>query len=439
MKFSILSLILISLNCSLIAQLYIKPSFSYSHDFFKNYYGNSSSYQINTQNLTLNKSYFINSTFGNGFKTGSSIGYKIKNNVCFELGFNYFKGKNKLFKRNYFRSYNYMFQSTTLKNSEFLILNPAIIHQFILTNKIDNYIKIGFITGKGKINEKFIFSDNLNTGESYRLYSGNYVYGFNLAYGFNYNFTSKISLFSEIEFSSINYSPRFYINYENNNNGHVTYVYNTYSSIELENIDRSLYHINNFNFTLGVKYNLADKEYNKNKYGIELSSGILINKYVVDNPVLPKKLRHQYLIYLPVNLSFLVNFNRLNIGIGCKELFNTNVIKINFTKPNFKTFHVAYLNAEYNVINYNKYALAPNIKFGIYDYFSDYWFNNNKVFETESKLYYEFGLNNQIRFNNYDILINPSISFMGLYPKIPSTYLYTFFIYGINLGIRHWF
>ncbi|OFX50727.1 MAG: hypothetical protein A2046_13720 [Bacteroidetes bacterium GWA2_30_7] len=424
--------------CGLNAQLYIKPTFSYSRDFFKNYNGNYSNYQTLTSNSTVSEVQYLNSTLGNGIKAGSSLGYRFKNNLCFELGFFSFTGKYDLFRSWYQQTINYKAETKTFMKSEFLILNPTIIHQFSLTNKIDNYIKIGFVTGKGKINEKFIYSNTLNTGEAYRLYSGSYIYGFNLAYGFDYNFTSKISLFSEIEYNTINYSPSYNVTYKIVTNGSSIDIYNSYGSIELDDLNRTLYNINNFNFTLGIKYNLADKEYNKNRFGVEFSSGLLRNRYTVDNPILPEKQRTKNLIYSPVNLCFLVNYKRLNIGIGGKVIFNTNILENDKNKPNFKSFNIAYFSTEYNFINKEKFAIAPNIKFGIYDYFSNYWYNS-KGLRNYSKLYYEYGFVFQIKFEKIILIANPAMSFMKLIPKIPITYPRKFLLYGINLGIRKYF
>jgi len=418
------------------AQLYIKPILGYGYDVFSNYMSISNYRSMATDTITTFKSQ--NSKISNGIKFGCSFGKDISKNIDFELGLYYFRGFNTLMSETEFTYWNSFYKSLDYSNIRLFVVNPSVYYSSEINNKLSSYLKLGFLIGTGRINYKSnrIYPDN----KIYTSYSnGNYFIGFNSAFGFMLKLNNRISLFNELEFNSLNYTPLYSTekkhekNNDNLNQNSATKEFvNEYSipdgAFRNNKEPKRTLKFNNISFNFGIKYNIQETKTEENKSKLELTTGASLISSYYDSRVLKYKYSESNFNTL-LDINVLYSFNKLYIGIGGKGFFNTKNYKNTTAEKilvKLNSLNVAYVQCEYDVVNKNKYSLAPNFRAGYFDIVSNNWTLNTDA----DRFYYEFGINNKIKLNNNQLIIRPSISYMTL--------SYTYFIsYGLNIGIRY--
>jgi len=182
----------------------------------------------------------IRGSYGAGLTLGGSFGYRFSQHVSLELGLAYVQGK----KFNTVSTYSDT-QSDVLKSagresetsySKSVLFTPSL--KFIASERVlTPYMLLGPVVGKIKFSremDRTLEEDGLQFSEyRYTKYSGGLSLGVRGGIGVNLKVNSKVSLFSEIVFTGMNYYPeqseisRYTINGEEKLNTLTTHVRKT--------------------------------------------------------------------------------------------------------------------------------------------------------------------------------------------------------------------
>ena len=143
-------------------------------------------------------------TLGDGLTFGANLGYMFNKNIGFELGANYLMGSN--IKSN---STSYTGSISNRESSaKMLQIKPTLVFRAGY-DKINPYAKIGLLIGSGKITSSENGKDaSGNTSEQTRELSGGTSIGFHASLGALYKISDKISLFGELNLTSLEYAPK---------------------------------------------------------------------------------------------------------------------------------------------------------------------------------------------------------------------------------------
>lgn len=157
----------------------------------------------------------VRGSYGAGLTLSGSFGYRFSQHVGIELGLAYLQGK----KINTTSTYSDT-QSDVLKNagsesetsfSKGVFFTPSL--KFIASErKLTPYMLIGPVVGKVKFNREMnrtLEEDGLQSSEyRYTKYSGGLSLGIRGGVGVTLKVNSKVSLFSEVIFTGMNYYPK---------------------------------------------------------------------------------------------------------------------------------------------------------------------------------------------------------------------------------------
>lgn len=446
MKAFIFILLFLFTNFGLKAQLYIKPILGYCYDVFKNYKGGGIYYDISIANDTSAKAIANNPKIGNGVKFGSSVGFLIFKNINFEFGLYYFRGFNTKISQ-YERIDTAYYLYYDMNNIRTTLANPSFCYNSEINNKLSSYLKFGFLIGIGRLNKFMYYNDTKYNTEHkyYHVNYGNYFIGFNTGVGFQYNLNNKTAIFSEIELNSLSYTPLYYYVSKTINNGVVydrvlsTQEYVNEASYSGKNYNNKLLKrtikFNNISFNVGVKYNLQEADATNKKFTIELTSGFSLLYLNFDYRFWLYK--YSFFKLTPtLDLNILYCFNKSYIGLGTKSFFNTRNYKNDEPSlyvAKLNAIHTAYLQYEYDIIKHDKFAFAPNIRFGTFDIIS----NSGSFNKSKYKIYSELGLCNKIKLNKKDLIIKPNFAYMTLSDYENKLKGLTYFLsFALNVGLR---
>ena len=153
-------------------------------------------------------------SLGKGFNLDAAIGYKFNKHVGMEFALSYLIGgkiqSSSFYKEEYYGDISERSSDYTTSANMFRI-NPSLIIE-AGSEGINPYAKFGFIIGMGKITNESIRSryngSITNTEVRTSKYNGGVSFGANAAVGAYYPINDKISLFGELTFVSMSYSPK---------------------------------------------------------------------------------------------------------------------------------------------------------------------------------------------------------------------------------------
>lgn len=144
-------------------------------------------------------------SFGQGLGVGLSVGYNFNKKIGVELGVNYTNGNefktgdtdiNGYFKGSVFNSKMLQFKPTLVLSGGFDKINP--------------YAKFGVILGIGSVTELKSEKDNVDDEflKTY-LYNGSLSKGFTASLGSTFEIANNLSVFGEINYNYLVFSPDF--------------------------------------------------------------------------------------------------------------------------------------------------------------------------------------------------------------------------------------
>lgn len=161
---------------------------------------------VNTTEINATTTQFegVALTFGGGLNFGGNLGYMFNKNIGFELGANYLMGTD--IKSN---STSYLGDFSNRESSaKMLQVRPTLVFRAGY-DKINPYAKIGMLIGSGKITSSENGKDaSGDTFEEVRELSGGSPIGFHAGLGTLYKISEKISLFGELNLTSLEYAPK---------------------------------------------------------------------------------------------------------------------------------------------------------------------------------------------------------------------------------------
>lgn len=164
-------------------------------------------------------------SLGKGFDFGITAGYKFHENMSIELGLSYLVG-GKINTESYTKELGYyggdnsehIYERKAEFKANMLKINPSICLN-LGADKIDPYIKVGVLLGIGKINynlartssnvedsQDFSYNSTSNSISKYE-FNGSFAFGYNAGIGVVYKLDDHLSLFGEVNFVSMRYSP----------------------------------------------------------------------------------------------------------------------------------------------------------------------------------------------------------------------------------------
>ena len=165
---------------------------------------------------------YVKTNLGQGLNTQLNVGYMLNKNMGLELGMNYlFGGKTNTTLTSYTTEY-----TNSEISAKMIQIKPTIVFKAGF-DKINPYAKVGMIMGSGKItisdNSKQIVSSgeggtkDLIINRTLTLKEGIPI-GFHGSLGTLYKINDKISLFGEINLTSLTYTPEkgSYTQYDEN-------------------------------------------------------------------------------------------------------------------------------------------------------------------------------------------------------------------------------
>lgn len=204
-------------------------------------------------------------SFGKGANVGINLGYMFTPNIGVELGADYLLGA-----KNKFRSVIDGQSSELAMHSKMIQLRPTMVVSGGGT-KINPYAKVGVVLGiGGKIISEYAAISSGNTEEVELERSKGFAFGFTGAGGVDFIINDKISIFSEIGFTGLSFSPekgevtKVVVNGEDRlpllsvQQTQFVYLNNANPSAgtanEPQQAPRSSYNFNSMGITMGVKF-----------------------------------------------------------------------------------------------------------------------------------------------------------------------------------------
>ena len=165
----------------------------------------SFSNETNTVNTTTYEQNYV--SLGKGLSAGGAFGYMFNENIGAELGISYLMGSTW----ECVTAYNSPASGGTAKftdqiSSKMTRINPQIVMS-MEANKITPYAKVGLLLGMGSMSlmSKSEYIDG--TIEQSLLFNGGIATGFTTTIGASYALNDKISLFGDLNFVNMSYSP----------------------------------------------------------------------------------------------------------------------------------------------------------------------------------------------------------------------------------------
>lgn len=198
-----LAITLLSIN-AFAQSFYVKLNGGYNWGIASNVIASNSN-----QVGTVNSYEKVNLSFGKGINIGGAFGYMFNKNIGAELGINYLIGgttetssKSSSFNSSSNNTYNY--SSTLLNFIPSIIITPGF-------EKINPYAKIGMSLGIATMSNKNENSSTsgstTNTTNQTSIASGGLAIGLVSALGATYEINKNISVFGELNISTLSYSP----------------------------------------------------------------------------------------------------------------------------------------------------------------------------------------------------------------------------------------
>ena len=214
----------------------------------------------------------VNINYGKGFIGNAAIGYMFSRNLGIELEAGYLPGEtNKTFRKedhnapfaSPFGGINYFYHSTSSSKAEMVLLQPAMVINTGLTEKLSLYGKFGVVVAKGNINFNHNIRDTYSERKIEEEYRGGLGFGLQGAMGLSFKISDKFDVFSEIKGSNLTYTPNNYHRIQEELNGeditptHSVNLTETYTTVNGQpnvglNEDFIMSHIG---LNLGVKLN----------------------------------------------------------------------------------------------------------------------------------------------------------------------------------------
>lgn len=152
---------------------------------------------------TTSQSKVVRLTIGDGINFGANFGYMFNKSLGLELGANYLLGSNI---NGSWTSYTGDY-SNSETSAKMLQIKPTIVFRAGY-EKINPYAKIGMVIGSGKITNNRKSKSGADVyDETLELSAGTPI-GFNGNLGVLYKLNNKISLFGELNLTSLEYAPK---------------------------------------------------------------------------------------------------------------------------------------------------------------------------------------------------------------------------------------
>lgn len=206
--------------------LYFKVNAGYNLSVGKSFepFTNSRSIRNADESITSSNSVVKAGSLGKGLDFGVTAGYKFNEKISFELGVSYLLG-GKINTEDYSEStYSYgnddyfnIYGSETEFKANMLKINPSVCFN-LGSDIIDPYLRVGVLIGVGKVffsNENFssrredfqeggaVNSTSIREHEFY----GSIAFGYNAGIGAIFKLNDNLSLYGELNFTSMSYSP----------------------------------------------------------------------------------------------------------------------------------------------------------------------------------------------------------------------------------------
>ncbi|MFA9212866.1 MAG: outer membrane beta-barrel protein [Candidatus Methylacidiphilales bacterium] len=162
-----------------------------------------------TQSGTVTTNEIVELAFGKGINFGGAVGYMFNKNIGTELNISYLLGgtttaKNSSNSSTSSNSINLDYSSTMLSFIPSIVITPGF-------EKINPYARFGLIIGvptvTGKLSNSNTFNGETNTTNQTTIFNGSLAFGSQSAFGIDYKINDKFSLFGELNFTSLTYTP----------------------------------------------------------------------------------------------------------------------------------------------------------------------------------------------------------------------------------------
>lgn len=152
---------------------------------------------------TTSQSKVVSLTIGDGSNFGANFGYMFNKNLGLELGANYLLGSTTNGSWTSYTGNN----SNSETSAKMLQIKPTIVFRAGY-EKINPYAKIGMVIGSGKITNNQNRTSGVDVFRETLELSGGTPIGFNGNLGVLYKLNNKISLFGELNLTSLEYAPK---------------------------------------------------------------------------------------------------------------------------------------------------------------------------------------------------------------------------------------
>lgn len=214
-KIFLLSLMLVGLTSMALAQFYVRAGGGYGFPMATESVGEKNlekSTTIGNNYEYSNTSENVKASYGAGLNFNIGAGYMISRYIGVEIDFSYLAGK-KIETSDIYRyqSDNFFAKDEVIETtkSKSLFISPS----FIITPGVDTkvpYGRFGIVMGipsMEAVSEGYDDTDGLETYEFTYEYTGGLSFGFQGAVGMNWVLNNYINLVTEINFTSMSYSP----------------------------------------------------------------------------------------------------------------------------------------------------------------------------------------------------------------------------------------
>ncbi|MDH5609366.1 MAG: outer membrane beta-barrel protein [Cyclobacteriaceae bacterium] len=161
---------------------------------------------LSDRTITANNDYeeTINVSFGKGFSLNGGIGFNMSDNISLELNVGYLMSGTQM---GTFSDTTRSRERITELGARVLKVNPTAIFSIPMESGIQPYVKLGIVTGFGKVIGTFTNTNNGNVDIDEWHYSGGMSLGINSGFGALYSLSDNMKLFGEMEFTSLTYAP----------------------------------------------------------------------------------------------------------------------------------------------------------------------------------------------------------------------------------------
>lgn len=182
---------------------------------------------------------------------------------------------------------------------------------------------------------------------------------------------------------------------------------------------------------------------------LEISSGVNAGWWIFNKGFLENQLGQDHTslaLFIPAQINILYKIDHLKIGTGLNYsfMFKTDMKKSSHSDTELSLYPIANktvvlkklaLISEYDIYSSENYTMSPHLKFG--------WFDINTIhpdqLNFQDKIFWEFGITNQIKLESLSIIIRPVYNYANIKSHVNNikNREHNFYNIGILIGMRY--